>query len=498
MKWLSILIFLPLFGGIFLMFFPKEKDKEIKTVSILLSFIALIISLIVWHKFDISNPAMQFAEGPYPWIKDVGISYRLGIDGLSLPLVFLTTLLTFLSLIYSIIITERSKEYFILFLFLETGMLGTFLALDYILFYVFWEISLVPMYFLIGIWGGPRREYASIKFFLYTLVGSMAMLIAIIAIYFDTGAKTFDIMEIAKQQPFKGNMFWQSLCFFGFFLSFAIKVPAWPFHTWLPDAHVEAPTAGSVILAGVLLKMGAYGLVRINLPTFPEAAHHYALFIAAIAIIGIIYGALVAMAQTDFKKLIAYSSVNHMGYVMLGIAAACALNKDNAVGANIALNGAILQMFNHGIITGALFFCVGVIYERTHNRDLNKYGGIWAKTPVYGSALVFFCLASLGLPGLAGFISEFFVFLGSFQVFRWLAAAGVIGVVVTAAFFLWTIQRILLGPQNDRYPHLSDMDGREIFVLVPLGFLTLLIGIFPAPILHIIDMASKNVLEALK
>lgn len=497
MKWLSLLIFTPLFGGILLMFVPKERGKEIKIVSILISLLTLIFSLYVFAHFDRGNPSMQFVEGPNPWIPDVGISYHLGIDGLSLPLVFLTTLLTFLSLIYSWLITERSKEYFILFLLLETGMLGTFLALDYVLFYVFWEVSLVPMYFLIGIWGGPRREYAAIKFFLYTLVGSMAMLLAILAIYFNTGAHTFDILEIAAKQPFKGNMLWQSLCFFGFFLSFAIKVPAWPFHTWLPDAHVEAPTAGSVILAGVLLKMGGYGLVRVNLPTFPEAAHHYAWFIAVIAVIGIVYGALVAMAQTDFKKLIAYSSVNHMGYFMLGLAAACAASKSNLNASNIALNGAILQMFNHGIITGALFLCVGMIYERTHNRDLNSYGGLGAKVPVYGGTLILFCMASLGLPSLAGFISEFFVFLGSFKVFQWLAAAGVIGVVVTAAFFLWTIQRVLLGPTNDRYPHLSDMDGREIFVLVPLGFLTFLIGIFPAPLLHIIDMASKNVLGVL-
>lgn len=498
MKLLSLLIFSPLFAGMALLFVPKEKTGLIKTASILTSLFTLIISLIVWRGFDTSNPSMQFVEGPTPWIKDIGVSFHLGIDGLSLPLIFLTTLLTFLSLIYSWIISERPKEYFILFLLLETGMLGTFLALDYILFYVFWEVSLVPMYFLIGVWGGPRREYAAIKFFLYTLVGSMAMLIAILAIYFNTGAQTFDILEIAKQHPFRDNMFWQSLCFIGFFLAFAIKVPAWPFHTWLPDAHVEAPTAGSVILAGVLLKMGGYGLVRVNLPTFPEAAHHFAIPIAVIAVIAIVYGALVAMAQTDFKKLIAYSSVNHMGYFMLGLAAACAMNQSNVIGANIALNGAILQLFNHGIITGALFFCVGVIYERTHNRDLGKYGGLWPDVPVYGSTLIVFCLASLGLPGMAGFISEFFVFLGSFQVFRWLAAAGVIGVVVTVAFFLWTIQRILLGPKTDRYPHLTDMDGREIFALVPLGFLTVLIGVFPSPLLHIIDMASKTVLGALK
>lgn len=487
---LTYIIFTPLLGAIVLLFIPKEKQVSIKITSLIFSGLTLLLTLILYINFK----GEFIDEGPYTWIKSLGVSYYLGVDGLSLLLVFLTALLTFLSVIYSWIITERPKEYFFLFLLLEVGMLGVFLSFDYILFYIFWEVSLVPMYFLIGIWGGPRREYAAIKFFLYTLVGSLAMLLAILGIYFDCGAKTFNILEIAKARPFADNFTLQSLCFLGFFLAFAIKVPLFPFHTWLPDAHVEAPTAGSVILAGVLLKMGGYGFIRVSLPTFPEAAFHYAFYIAILALISIIYGALVAMAQTDFKRMIANSSVNHMGYVMLGIAAAAASDK-NFISAGVALNGAILQMFNHGVITGALFILVGVIYERTHIRDLNSFGGLGAKVPVYAGVLIFFSLASLGLPALSGFISEFLVFLGSFKIYTIITALALLGVLITAAFFLWMIQRVLLGPLNEKYKDLIDMDKREIISLAPLMFLTLFIGLYPGPILKIINTATQEVLK---
>jgi NADH-quinone oxidoreductase subunit M len=371
-------------------------------------------------------------------------------------------------------------------------MMGVFVALDFFLFYLFWEVSLVPMYFLIGIWGGPRREYASIKFFLYTLVGSVAMLLAILAIYFNTGAKTFDILALAQARPFAYDPLMQTVAFFAFFVAFAIKVPVWPFHTWLPDAHVEAPTAGSVILAGVLLKLGCYGMFRVLLPTFPAAAQAYAPLVAVLAAISIVYGALVAMAQPDFKKLIAYSSVNHMGYVMLGFAAGAGLTGANATDKAIAINGAILQMFNHGIITGALFLLVGVIYERTHNRDLSKYGGLWPKMPVYGGILVMTCLASLGLPGLAGFVSEFMVFRGSFPAYTWLTVISGLGIIVGAAFLLWTIQRILLGVPSEfakehYLDHLKEIDRRELIALVPLLVFMVLIGVYPSFIVNLIN-----------
>lgn len=499
---LSLITLFPLLGFIVLIFFPKEKVGAVKLIAFLFALTSFVLSVLLWFNFSRTTSEIQFVE-KFPWIPNLGINYHLGVDGLSLPLVFLTTLLTVLSLIYSWNIDFRTKEYFALFLLLETGMLGTFLALDYVLFYVFWEISLVPMYFLIGIWGGPRREYAAIKFFLYTLVGSLAMLVAILAIHFDvlanTGKSTFDILQIAAAKPFSAPavQYLQSLCFIGFFLAFAIKVPLFPFHTWLPDAHVEAPTAGSVILAGVLLKMGAYGFLRISLPTFPIASHHFATIIAALAFISIVYGAFVALAQTDFKKMVAYSSVNHMGYVMLGIASACAVNKDTIPNATTALNGAVLQMFNHGIITGALFMLVGVIYERTHSRDLNGFGGLGAKVPLYAGVLILFSFGSLGLPGLAGFISEFLVFLGCFKIFSFLTVFSVIGVVITAAFFLWMIQRVLLGNLKEKYNNLTDMNAREIISLVPLALIMIYIGLYPVNLLNMINTSVQEILKAL-
>ncbi|MDO8588301.1 MAG: NADH-quinone oxidoreductase subunit M [Armatimonadota bacterium] len=495
---LTTITFTPLLGTIVLMLIPREKVSAIKWTALLFSLPPLALSIILWFAYDWHKGGMQFTVNA-PWIRDIGVYYRMGVDGLSVPMIFLTALLTTLSIIYSWIINERPKEYFWLFLLLATGMFGVFTSLDYFLFYVFWEVGLIPMYFLIGIWGGARREYAAIKFVLYTLVGSVAMLLAILAMYFNvtdpaTGRHTFDMMVIAAQKPFAHAHNIQSLIFWALFIGFAIKVPVWPFHTWLPDAHVEAPTAGSVILAGVLLKMGAYGFLRVLLPTLPWASTHYWTAIAILALISIIYGALVAMAQTDLKKLIAYSSVNHMGYVMLGIAAAvspiAAVNLDNRA---VALNGAMLQMFSHGIITGALFLLVGVIYERAHTRNLNEFGGLWARLPLFGSIFITACLASLGLPGMSGFIAELMVFLGTFKASVLFAGLGTIGIVVTAAYLLWTIQRILLGPANPKYEKLLDMDGREILVLTPLVALMLLFGLWPAPILQIINSSSVQI-----
>jgi len=477
---LTLITFVPLIGSIAVLLVPRERHLVIKWVSLIVSLVPLAFSIKLWIDYDPSNPAMQNVV-KIPWIRALNVYYYMGVDGISIPFIFLTALLTTLSLVYSWIIVERPKEYFFLFLFLETGIIGVFTSLDFFLFYIFWEISLVPMYFIIGVWGGPRKEYAAIKFFLYTLVGSVAMLLAIIGVYFHTSPHTFSIPEAINQLPFARNFLLQSLAFWAFFLAFAIKVPMWPFHTWLPDAHVEAPTAGSVILAGILLKLGGYGFLRILLPMFPQASREFAIWIAILALVSIIYGALVAMAQRDMKKLIAYSSVNHMGYVMLGVAAAAALTNGMKAGDKaIALSGATLQMFSHGLLTGALFFLVGVIYERTHNRDLDQFGGLGAKIPIYAGLLSFMAFGSLGLPGLSGFVAEFMVFRGSIPIFTVISALGVLGVVINAAYLLWMLQRVLLGPLNPRWADVPDTDAREVITLAPLAFLTLLIGVLPS------------------
>jgi NADH-quinone oxidoreductase subunit M len=426
-----------------------------------------------------------------------------------MPLVWLTTLLTLLGLFYSsYTIHERAREFFFMFLLLETGMLGVFVSLDFFLFYVFWELGLVPMYFLIAIWGHAedRPQYSAIKFSLFTLTGSVFMLLAIIAMYINVG--TFDIIELQTiKRPFLNEFGFASLAFWSIFLAFAIKVPLFPFHTWLPDAHTAAPTAGSVILAGILLKLGAYGFVRVLLPVFPQVFQANATFIAILATISIVYGALVAMAQTDFKRLIAYSSVNHMGYVILGIAAAVAVSGANLTDRSIALNGAVLQMFNHGVITGALFFIVGILYERAHTRDLKAFGGLGAKIPVYGGILLTASFASLGLPGLAGFISEFLVFRGAFPSLTVISAIAVLGIIFTAAMFLWkVIQNVLLGTFDEKKwaekekegIHLSDVTRFEVVTLAPLLFLMVLIGVYPSVILNTINTISVAILSALK
>ncbi|MFA6356606.1 MAG: NADH-quinone oxidoreductase subunit M [Candidatus Omnitrophota bacterium] len=469
---LSSIIFLPLLAGLLILFIPKGRTGMIKGVAAAATGITLLFAIFMVMGFDYNNTLMQFSE-KLSWIPQVNINYHLGVDGISIGLVFLTALLGFLACIGSFGIKERQKEYYFLYLLLNTGMLGTFLSLDLFLFYVFWELVLVPMYFLIGIWGGPRREYAAIKFFIYTLAGSVFMLLSILALYFTSQPHTFNMLELAAAGSTFAKSF-QIMVFVGFYLGFAIKVPVFPFHTWLPDAHVEAPTPISVLLAGVLLKMGGYGFFRISYPILKDAAIYFALPFAILGLINIVYGAFVAMAQTDFKKMVAYSSVSHMGFVMLGLASMTVTG----------FNGALMQMFNHGIITGGMFLLVGVLYDRAHTRDLDKFGGLGAKMPVYAGVLIVFTLASLGLPGLSGFVSEFMSLMGGFTAFRLITTISVLGMVITAGYFLYMIQRVLLGPLNTAWSGIADINKRELFTLVPLMIVVVAIGVYPLIILN--------------
>ncbi len=514
---LSLIVWLPLVGAAVLMAIDRERLNALRWTAIGFAGVTLLLS--VWLTADVfaggRGGDMHFVE-EFQWIKALNIKYKMGVDGLSTPLLALTTLLTFLSLVYSLNVDRRVKEYFIFFLLLETGMNGVFCALDFFLFYIFWELSLVPMYFLIGIWGGPQKEYAAIKFFLYTLVGSLAMLLAMLGLYFHFEPHTFDFTEMARRAAEGGTLFAGpefvkgALIFWGLFVGFAIKVPVFPFHTWLPLAHVEAPTAGSVILAGVLLKMGTYGFLRLSLPILPYQCQQYAPVIAVLAVVSVIYGALCAMAQQDMKKLVAYSSVNHMGYVMLGTAAAMAWSfgqggplpagADQALALKVeatALNGAVLQMVSHGIITGALFLLVGVIYDRAHVRDLDAFGGLATRMPAYAGVLTVAAMASLGLPSLAGFVAEFTILIGAFGVYRLFTALAAIGIVITAGFFLWMLQRMLLGELREKWAGLADMDRREWVSLAPLVFLMILIGLYPAWIMNPINQAMTALLQAI-
>jgi len=494
---LTILTFFPLVGVLALLFLPSDNKSLIRWTALGASLLTFGLSLWVLTKFTASNPDLQLVA-KYDWITVAGwnIQYHLGVDGLSILLVLLTTFLTPISILSTwTAVEERVKDFMIFFLLLEVGMTGVFLAQDLFLFYIFWEFTLVPMYFLIGIWGGPRRIYAAVKFFLYTMAGSILMLLAIL--WLGIAGGTFSVPELILKGGIPADIQWW--LFLAFTAAFAIKVPMWPLHSWLPDAHVEAPTAGSVILAGVLLKMGTYGFLRFNIPMFPEATLRAAPWIALFATIGILYGAAVSYAQADVKKLVAYSSVSHLGFVMLGLFAL------NAQG----VQGAILQMVNHGLSTGALFLLVGMIYEQTHTRELKVYGGLWKITPIYGSIMLIVALSSMGLPGLNGFVGEFAILLGAFGSTAigtpWYAGISAAGVIMAAIYILYMFQKMFLGPQGEivdevkKHGHaLRDLNWREIATIVPILVFIFWIGLYPAPFFNLMAPSVDKLVAALQ
>jgi NADH-quinone oxidoreductase subunit M len=485
-NYLSLILFTPLAGALLLLFVSKHNENAIRWIANIFATLGFVVSVPLWFWYNPQNAEFQFVER-LTWIPSVGAQYFLGVDGFSTLLILLTTMMGAIAVLSSwTAITERVKEYYIFLLVLQTGMLGAFMALDFLLFFLFWEVMLVPMYFLIGIWGSANRLYSAIKFFLYTLVGSVVMLLGILALYFYqyslTGVYTFDITEFQRLNlPY--NLQWW--IFLAFFLGFAIKVPMFPFHTWLPDAHTDAPTAGSVILAAVLLKMGTYGFIRFSLPILPEASRAFVPMMVILSIIGIVYGALVALAQKDWKRLVAYSSVSHMAMVMLGM---FALNP-------VGITGSIVQQLNHGISTGALFLLVGVVYERRHTREISEYGGLSKVMPVYAAVFLLMTMSSIGLPTLNGFIGELLILQGAFQASKLWAAFAASGIVLGAAYMLSLYQRTMFGKvENPKNEGLADLGLREFATFAPLIALAIWIGLYPAPILRRLDTSVQRVM----
>ena len=481
---ISWMVFSPLIGAFLILFFRDDNEKHYKRIfliSIISSLVSLLFSLIIFVNFQ-ASAEMQFVEN-IKWIESLGVSYRVGLDGISFPLILLTTFLTPIVLLFSWDdIKKRIRLYYFSMLLLETAMLGVFVSLDFFLFYVFWEAMLIPMYFIIGIWGGKKRIYSAMKFFIYTMAGSVLMLVAILWLYFSTGAGTFNIL-VFLNSPI--DPFLQTWLFVAFALAFAIKVPKFPFHTWLPDAHVEAPTAGSVILAGVLLKMGTYGFIRLAIPLFPEAAIQFSPIFIFLSLVGIIYGALMAMIQRDAKKLVAYSSISHLGFVMFGLFSFNLL----------ALGGSVLQMVNHGICSGLLFLTVGMLYRRRHTRLIDDFGGIAKVMPVFSVFFVITVFSSIGLPGLNGLVGEFAILSGSFQSHFIPTIIATLGVILSAVYMLPMVQKMIFGKikiESNRI--LTDLNLREWFVLVPMIFLVFFLGIYPKPILNIIEPSAKSLL----
>ena len=500
---LDWILWIPFIGVVAVLLMPKGKDNYVRYTALVSTGASLISCILLYMKFDTTLPGMQETLSvTHPWIESFHIYYKLGVDGISAPMIFLTGLLFVICILSSWTITKSVKAYFALLLMLQGTVFGVFLSLDFFLFYVFWEVMLLPMFFLIGVWGGEQREYAAIKFFLYTFFGSILMLVGMIGLYFVSGQTdvSFDLLALQGGKfadlminVFGADLSFAKLMFIFMFIGFAIKVPVFPFHTWLPHAHVQAPTAISVILAGVLLKMGTYGFLRIAFPIFPNAAVYFADAIAWLGLINIIYGALCAMAQTDVKKLVAYSSVSHMGFVMLGLAAMTPQG----------MNGAVLQMFNHGTSAAMMFLMVGILYERSHHRWIVKpdgskgFGGLYTKLPIYSIIFIISMFASMGLPGLSGFISEALIYLGIYERFTTITVISVLGLLLGAAYLLWMFKRMFFGEVNESCKDYTDMNKREIGYMIPLCIAVILFGVYPAPVLNIMKASVGNLVTML-
>ncbi len=490
---LSLLIWGPILGGVWVLYAGDRQEETVKTLALMFSVVTFLLSTLLYKNFDITTHEMQFVEFAY-WIEAFNINYYLGVDGIAMPLIILTTFMTVLVILSAWeVIEKRISQYLASFLIMEGLMIGVFSAVDAMLFYVFWEAMLIPMFLIIGIWGGPRRVYATIKFFLYTFLGSVFMLVAFIYLYSQSGS--FNILELQNLPLGSGA---QKLIFIAFLLAFAVKIPMWPVHTWLPDAHVEAPTGGSVILAAIMLKLGGYGFLRFSLPITPDASLYFADMMIVLSLIAIVYIGFVALVQQDMKKLIAYSSISHMGFVTLGffVGFSIYVATGSTEGAVFGLEGAMVQMISHGFISGALFLCVGVMYDRMHSREIKDYGGVVNTMPHFAAFMMLFAMANAGLPGTSGFVGEFVVILSSYQANFWIAFMAALTLILGAAYTLWMYKRVIFGEvANDNVKHLKDINSREKFILSMLAIAVLVLGLYPAPLFDAMHPTLEHLFE---